>query len=289
MPLSENPNPGFLESLQTFHGGDLMKLACQEGMVPGLNFEEKLRKLEGYGFEGVELNGALLLTPEGLTERRAALRNSPVKAASICGGNGCELVHPDKARRQRCADALKKLVEIAGELGATGPITVPIFNSNDRVPDLSPFKSRAQLEKELLIAMLQDLAKTGEKTGACVLLEPLNRYESNSLANLAAGAEIVRALNSPGVRLMADFFHMHIEEPNIPASLTGVKDVLAHIHLADNTRKEPGSGDIDYEAGLAALKKIRFQGYMAMECGLTGPADKALPESVKYLRKCMGK
>ena len=94
-----------------------MKIACQEGLAPGLNFAEKLRNLESYGFEGVELNGALLLTPEGLTERRAALKTSSVKAASICGGNGCELVHPDKARRQKCADALKKLVEIAGELG----------------------------------------------------------------------------------------------------------------------------------------------------------------------------
>jgi len=266
-----------------------MKLACQEGMVPGLSFAEKLGKLEAYGFDGVELNGALLLTPEGLTERRAALKNSPVKAASICGGNGCELVHPDKARRQRCAEALKKLVEIAGELGATGPITVPIFNSNERVPDLSPFKSRAQLEKDLLIAMLQDIAKVGEKAGACMLLEPLNRYESNSLANLAAGAEIVRALSSPGVRLMGDFFHMHIEEPDIPAAFLGVKDVLAHIHLADNTRKEPGSGDIDYKAAFAALKKMGYKGYMAMECGLTAPADSALPKSVKFLHKRIGK
>jgi sugar phosphate isomerase/epimerase len=237
----------------------------------------------------VELNGALLLTPEGLTERRAALKTSSVKAASICGGQANELVHPDKARRQNCAEALKKLVTIAGELGATGPITVPIFNRNDRVPDLSPYKSRPQLEKELLIAMLGDLARVGEKAGACVILEPLNRYESNALANLAAGAEIVRAIGSPGVRLMGDFFHMHIEEPNIPAAFTGVKDVLAHIHLADNTRKEPGSGDIDYKSAFAALNKIGYKGYMAMECGLSGPAAQALPASVKYLRKCMGK
>lgn len=264
-----------------------MKIACQEGLVPGLNFAEKLQKLEEWGFEGVELNGALLLTPEGLTERRAALKNSTVKAASICGGHGCELVHPDKSRRQKCAEAIKKLIEIAGELGATGPIAVPIFNHNDRVPDLSPYKSRQQLEKELLIAMLHDIAKTGEKAGACMILEPLNRYESNCLANLAAGAEIVRAVGSKGVGLMGDFFHMHIEETNIPGALTAVKDVLVHIHLADNTRKEPGSGDIDFKSAFAALKKIGYKGYMAMECGLTGPAEKVLPESVKYLRKCM--
>lgn len=32
-----------------------MKLSCQEGLVPGKTFAEKLRNLEAYGFEGVEL------------------------------------------------------------------------------------------------------------------------------------------------------------------------------------------------------------------------------------------
>jgi sugar phosphate isomerase/epimerase len=95
-------------------------------------------------------------------------------------------------------------------------------------------------------------------------------------------------LNTPGVKLMGDFFHMHIEEEDLPAAFIGVKDVLAHIHLADNTRKQPGSGNIDFKSSFAALKKIKYTGYMAMECGLTGPADKVLPESVKYLRRCMG-
>ena len=63
---------------------------------------------------------------------------------------------------------------------------------------------------------------------------------------------------------------------------------IGNIHLADNTRKEPGSGDIDYKAAFAALKKMGYKGYMAMECGLTAPADSALPKSVKFLHKCIG-
>ena len=74
---------------------------------------------------------------------------------------------------------------------------------------------------------------------AKVILEPLNRYESNSLKDVQEGAEIVRRVNSKGCGLMADFFHMHIEEPNLGKSLTAVKDILVHCHLADNTRKEP--------------------------------------------------
>src|SRR5690349_13527241 len=112
-----------------------MKLSCQEGLIPGATFAEKVANLEKYGFEGVELNGGALNDPAGLAERKAVLRDSAIKASSICGGCPAELVHPDRNRRQTCADALKRHLEVAAELGAVGPITVPIFNGNDRVPD----------------------------------------------------------------------------------------------------------------------------------------------------------
>src|SRR5579871_4787050 len=264
-----------------------MKLSCQEGLIPGATFAEKVRNLEKYGFEGVELNGGALNDPAGLAERKAALRDSPVQASSICGGCPAELVHPDRGRRQACADGLKRHLEYAAELGAVGPITVPIFNHNDRVPDLSPWKSRAQIERELLVAMLQPLAVFAEQVGAVILLEPLNRYESNSLPQQKDGAEVVRTLNSKGVRLMSDIFHMHIEEPNSAESLRQVGDTIGHVHLADNTRKEPGSGDIDYRVLFRALKEVGFTGYMAFECGLSGPAEEALPRSVAFLKECM--
>ena len=264
-----------------------MKLACQEGLVPGESFAEKLEKITEYGFEGVELSGVELLAPGGFDERKAALANSPIAASSICGGFACEMVHPVPARRQTCLDKIKRLMEMAGELGAAGPISVPIFNHADRVPDLSPYKSQHELEKELLVRLLQDLGRHGEQVGSCLIVEPLNRYESNALADIEEGAEVCRAVNSPGVKLMADFFHMHLEQPDIPTSLRTVGDVLVHCHLADSTRRQPGSGSVDFKAGFAALKEIGFSGYMAFECGLTGPADEVLPQSVEYLKQCL--
>lgn len=264
-----------------------MKLACQEGLVPGRTFAEKLRNLERFGFQGVELNGHWLNDPAGLAERREALQDSPVRASSICGGYPAELLHPDRARRQACVDALRRHLDLAAELGAAGPITVPIFNNNDRLPDMSPWKSRSEAERELLIAMLQTLTPHAEQVGVAILLEPLNRYEASCLPRQQDGAAVVRALNSPGVRLISDVFHMHIEETNTPETLRAVGDVLGHVHLADNTRLEPGSGDIDFRAIMDALKAIGYTGYMAFECGLSGPAEVVLPRSVTFLRECM--
>lgn len=264
-----------------------MKLSCQEGLAPGATFAEKLRSLETYGFDGVELSGGALNDPAGLAERKAALADSPIKASSICGGYPAELVHPDPKRRQACADALRRHLDYAAEFGATGPITVPIFNGNDRVPDLSPWQSRAQVERELLLAMLRPLAAHAEQVGAAVLLEPLNRYESNSLPRQADGAAVVRSLGRPGVRLMSDVFHMNIEETDPPATLRACGDAIGHVHLADSTRQEPGTGTIDFRATFAALREIGFGGYMAFECGLSGPAEEVLPRSVAYLRERM--
>src|SRR5437763_7369967 len=177
-----------------------MKLSCQEVLIPGETFAEKLANLERYGFDGVELNGAKLNDPAGMAERAAALRDSPVKASSICGGCPAELVHPEKSRRQCCVDSLKRHLDYAAELGAVGPITVPIFNHNDRVPDLSPWRTRAQIERELLVEILRTLTPHAEQAGCAIILEPLNRYESNALPTQEHGASIVRDLNSPGLR-----------------------------------------------------------------------------------------
>jgi sugar phosphate isomerase/epimerase len=264
-----------------------LKLSCQEGLVPGETFSEKLRHLERCGFEGVELAGTKLNDPEEFAWRKRALADSPIRASSICGGYPAELLHPDRARREKCTDQLKRFLEYSAEFGAVGPIVVPIFNSSDRLPDLSPWRTRAQLERDLLLEVLRNLAPIAESHGAAILLEPLNRYEANCLPRQQDGASVVREIGSPGVRLMSDLFHMHIEEPDTPAAIREVGDAIGHVHLADNTRKEPGSGDIDFCAAFKALKDVGFAGYMAFECGLTGPPDEVLPRSVAYLRECI--
>ncbi len=264
---------------------ETMKLSCQEHLVPGETFAQKLKNLEKYGFDGVEIHGEYANTAAQLAERKAALADSLIKASSLCGGHPTNLVHPDSTLRQITRDALKRHLDAAAELGAAGPITVPIFNEQERVPDLSPWKGRAQIERELLLAMLGEIIPHAQSVGAAILLEPLNRYESNSLPQQEDGASIVRELNSPGLRLMSDTFHMNIEERSIPATIRAVGDCIGHVHLADSTRLEPGTGSLDFGAIFAALREVGFEGYMALECGLSEAADQALPRCAAFLRE----
>ena len=263
-----------------------MKLSCQEGLVPGKTFAEKLRNLEAYGFAGVELAGTRLIDEAGLAERRSALKDSPVKASSICGGFEAEMVHPDPQRRRACADTLKRFIDLAAELGATGPISVPIFNRNERVPDMSPWKTQHEAEIELLRHVLEDLARHAEGTGACLLLEPLNRYESNSIRDVEEAAELCRVVGSTGVRVMADFFHMHIEEADIGKAVAEAGNHIVNVHIADSTRQTPGTGSMDFRPGFRALKASGYEHFLGLECGVPG-ADKGteLKRAASYTRQ----
>jgi sugar phosphate isomerase/epimerase len=264
-----------------------LKIACQEGLAPGKTFAERLQNLERYGFEGVELSGGALMERAGIEERKTALKDSPVKASSICGGIIPHFISTDPDKRRQSVDSARRMLDAAAELGATGPIGVPIFNGEGNMPDLSPFMTRQQLRDGMMVEVFAEVGEYANAAGAQFLLEPLNRYEAQALTRIEQAAQIIQQVGTGGIMVMADFFHMDIEESDAAAAIERVGGLIGHIHLADNQRKEPGTGDLDFVKNFRALKKIGYTGYMAFECGLTGPADEALPRSVRFLRECL--
>lgn len=265
-----------------------MKIACQEGLAPGKTFAERLENLARYEFDGVELSGGALLERVGIEERLAALRNSPVKASSICGGVTPHFISTDREKRRQSVEAAKRMLDVSAELGVAGPIAVPIFRGEGNMPDLTPFMTRQQLREGMIVAVLGEVGEHAKAAGVNLLLEPLNRYEAEALNRIEQAAELIRQIGTGGIMVMADFFHMNIEESDAAGAIERVGDMIGHVHLADNQRKEPGSGELDFVRNFRALKKVGFTGYMAFECGLTGPADEALPRSVRFLRECLG-
>jgi len=261
-----------------------LKLAVQENMLPGASLAEKLDNLEKYGYEGIEFWGGGIL--DRVKEIKKALKGRKVKASTICAGYpGCPL-SADRAERDQAQASARELLKAAGEIGAVGLIYVPIFGG-PRIPDLSPCKDAIALEKELLTLYAAELGEVAVKAGTLLLLEPLNRYETHLLCRLEQAVEIAKACGSKGVKLMADFFHMNIEEPDIAESIRQAGDHVAHVHLADSIRWLPGYGHTDFRSGFAALKGIGFKGYMALECHIPGDPKVELPKCAKYLKAQM--
>lgn len=169
----------------------------------------------------------------------------------------------------------------------TGLIMVPIFGG-PRIPDLSPLANAIDLEKDLFTKLCEEWGQTAAKAGTCLLIEPLNRYETHLIRTLQDGVDICERVGNPHVKIMADFFHMSIEEQNISAAIRSAGRHIVHVHLADSNRQMPGLGHTDFKAGFAALKEIGYTGYMALECGNPDPnKQNGLARSASYLKMQM--
>ena len=266
-----------------------MKIALQIGLIPGGTIADKQRWAADHGVEGLEISSRDCTT-ENADATLRAYENSPVPVSTICGNPSIDFLDPSPEMRRKSRDESKQCLSIAGKLGAVGQILVPIFGK-PRLPDLSPLEDAVTLEKRLVVEMLKELGDAAQAAGTKLLLEPLNRYETHLLRRQADGVEMIERAGNPGVALIPDFFHMHIEETNTPEALRAAGQYVQHIHLADNTRQEPGTGDIDFVAGFRALRDIGFTGYMAYECGVSGKdaagKEAALIKSLEYIRGCI--
>ncbi len=249
----------------------------------GERFAEKLAALGKWGYDGVELNGRQLR--ERLPEVKAALAESPIKASTVCGGLPNSFTSPDRAVRRENVEAARGLLQCAAEVRARGIIFVPRFNRTEGVPDLSPLYSGNELERRLLVAVIRPLAQEAADLGVCLILEPLNRYEARFPKDLAEGVSICEEVDSAGLRLMGDFFHMSIEEADIAASLRAAAKYLVHVHLADSNRLVPGRGHTQFGEPFRALREIGFQGYGALECGVPEPRGETLAETARFVRE----
>ncbi|RYX82357.1 sugar phosphate isomerase/epimerase [bacterium] len=273
-----------------------MKIALQLGLIPGQTTSDKAKWAKDHGVEGIELGA--IGGPHEQLYRQAEEINGLVPICSVCGNSridgsaSFDFLNPDKTKRRASIDGSKSALEFCGQVGAVGQIVPPIFGG-PVVPDLSPWKSVAELEDELMFAAAQELGEWAESKNTKFMLEPLNRYEQHYLRKQSDGVRIIEVVKSPGLGLLSDFFHMHIEETNSPEAFRAAKGFTTHIHLADNTRMEPGTGDIDFVASFKVLKENGFDGFMAYECGITGVTaeerEANLIKSLDYMRDCLAK
>ncbi|MCX6362308.1 MAG: sugar phosphate isomerase/epimerase [Armatimonadetes bacterium] len=252
----------------------VLKLSSQEGIIPGRDLAERVAKMEKWGFSGIELGGD---AGRRIEEVRKVLANHKVKVSALCVGTpGGTLINDDPKVRRSAVDAIKELLTVAGELGSTGVIVVPAFNGQTKLENREA--------RPILIDLLKEIGEHGAKVNGRLLLEPLNRGEAFFLRQLADAGAMCREVNSPGVAMMGDFYHMCIEEPSDMGAFVSAGQWLHHVHLASRTRVMPGQDDRDFTNGFRGLKTIGYQDYCSLECGCKGERDMEIPKAAAFLR-----
>jgi sugar phosphate isomerase/epimerase len=115
-----------------------------------------------------------------------------------------------------------------------------------------------------------------------VVVEPLQKQECNFINTVTEGADIVRAVDHPHIRLLADIYHMRRMNEQ-PESLRAAGSLIRHVHIAEvRERTPPGVDGDDFTSYFRALRDCGYAGGISIECGWQNLAQQ-LPVALKTL------
>lgn len=190
------------------------------------------------------------------------LSNHGLSLAAVGTGAGwakhrLRLTDPEPAVRERARDFVRGIIEAGAALGAPA-----IIGSMQGHWGAGAARDQAL---DWLAEALEELGDFARRHGQPLLYEPLNRYETNLLSRLDDAAGFLRERGLGPVRLLADFFHMNIEEADLAQALRAAGPLLGHVHFADTNRRAVGLGHLDPRPIAAALQDLQYDGYLSAE------------------------
>lgn len=236
-----------------------MNLLLWTGSVTAEHFP-LLAKLKAAGYDGVEIPvfGGVSADYKPL---RAELDKNGLKCTTVTILTAeTNAVSPDAAVRRKAVEWLKTVVDINHVLGSEtvcGPYhsAIGVFSGTGPTPD----------EKCRSADVLREVAEHAKQAHLMMAIEYLNRFECYVLNTAAAAVDLVHRVNHPNFRTMFDTFHAHIEEKSQAEAIRTVKPVLAHVHISENDRGTPGTGQVNWDAAFSTLAEIGYDGWMVIE------------------------
>ena len=168
------------------------------------------------------------------------------------------LTSPDADNRAKAKDYVRAIIDFAGPFGASA-----IIGSMQGRWD------KNGVDKDTAFGYLTDaLNELGEHAAQYnvpLIYEPLNRYETNLITRIEDGVTYLKTLATDNVVLLADLFHMNIEEVNVADAIRSGAGHIGHVHFVDSNRRPAGCGHTDFAPIFAALKEIGYDRYLSAE------------------------
>lgn len=245
-------------------------------IVPGETLRDRLRTLEELGYELIQLARGTFA--EDHAHVKPAFEGSPIRIA-VAGVGGPSLAASTPEERREAVESLKRSLRLAAEYGAIG---APLARAHT-LPDLSPCWSANDLARALVVDGLRQVQPLARELGVCVLVEPLNRYESEFIQTLADASAICEEVGGGTLKILADFYHMQLEESDVEAAVVAAGPHIGLVHVADSNRCEPGTGHADFRPLFRGLKRIGYDGYVSLECRVLAEDKRRMLADVRGL------
>jgi sugar phosphate isomerase/epimerase len=246
------------------------------------NLELGLRTVSSLGYSGVELSllDSSLIDPEQLADQ---LDEYKLAAYTIATGqtyyaDGFSLFNAERERREKCVRRLFRHIDLAKRLNCM------VIVGGIRGTIVATGRERSEQERDGLECLRRCALYAGDRN-VVLLLEPVNRYETNVVNTIKEGLTLISEIDVPNLKLLPDTFHMNIEEANLGDALVSASSLVGYVHFADSNRLAPGWGHIDFANLLSALSKIEYAGPIGVEI-LPKPDDRtAAGQAIQHLRE----
>jgi len=214
--------------------------------------EEAMEKSAACGYALIEF---AYLRPEkfdldALARRAAALDLAVAVTMGLPFSHDVSSEDPETVRAGEAmlADAVRAVRDIGGR--TLGGILYSAHGKYDRLP--------SRKGRDNSVAAVARTAELAEAADVDLVLEIVNRFETNLLNTTAQGLAFVEETGSRHVRLHLDTFHMNIEEANPAAAIRLAGDRLGYFHVGESNRGYLGDGVIDFDRIFDALLDIGY-------------------------------
>jgi sugar phosphate isomerase/epimerase len=238
-------------------------------------------KAKALGFDAVEVfaPAADALDP---AQVRKLLGDHGLCLAAVGTGAGwvrgrLHLTLPDAAARSKARAFIRSMIDLGGALQAPAIIGSMQGRSGDGADHATA--------TGYLSEALEDLGEHARQYQVPLIFEPLNRYETNMVNSVEAGVGLLKRLSTRNVVLLADLFHMNIEEADSAAAIRAGAGHIGHLHFVDSNRRPAGNGHIDFAPIAAALREIGYTGFASAEALPYPDPDAAARQTITAFRK----
>lgn len=244
--------------------------------------EEGMRELSRTGFQGVEISVRSCEDIESswlqksLTELHLSV--SAFATGRMCLEESYCLCDPLPEHHDKARERLKDIVRMAAQFHA------PVIIGGVR-GKLSGDPDQREQERTQTIEILRECAGVASGLGTHLLLEPINRYETNIMNSAQDALDLAEEMDCEGVKVLLDTFHMNIEEVDYAETILRVGNRLGYMHFADNNRLAPGQGHIPFPVILDALAAIHYSGFISAEILPLPDDETALHLTSQYMNQ----
>lgn len=270
-----------------------MRLSLCNEVIRDLPFPAQCDFAAGLGYDALEIAPFTLVEdPRDMTQKDVAgVRSALSDAGIVCSSlhwllvspDGLSLTSEDPEIHARTTDVMRRLCDLAGELGAE-----VLVHGSPKQRLLA--EGREEAGRAQALACFRAAAEAAQGANVIYCAEPLAPRETNFINTVDEAAALVRDIGSPAFRTMVDC-SATLAMGDDPADLLDAHlpgGLIAHVQVNDANRRGPGEGDYRFAPVFETLKRHGYTGWIAAEPFVyvpDGPACAA--RTIGYLQGVM--